>query len=288
MRISIKTPKNVLALLVLATALQAAEPLKVISWNIEWFPGHRPTSSAAEADAHMKASQAALKELNPDVFIGLEIRDWSAFQELVSAVPGLTTHAVSHFTDPTTGEVRPQQIGIASRLTCRAATSEIWKANVPNTSRGFTFAALEQKNGELLMVYGHHLKSNHGDPAEVALIRQDQTKQLITHRTTVEKAFAEKKIAGWIQAGDFNTNHDGQFPLCTVVKEMTTAGYHNSWALTPQSERLTWRGDSSDRYKPTTFDYIFTLGLGTPEAKILETSRAISDHHAISITLPQE
>lgn len=276
-----------LTLTALSSALLAAEPLKVIAWNIEWFPGHRPTSSVADAAKHMKASQAALKKLNPDVFIGLEMRDWAAFHELVSAVPGLTTHVVSHFVDPTTGETRPQQIGIASKLTCRAATWETWKANVPNISRGFSFAALEQKNGKLLMVYGNHLKSNRGEPAEVALIRNDQTQQLIAHRKGVEMAFTHQKIAGWIQAGDFNTNHDGQFPLCKVVEEMTKAGFHNSWANTPQNERLTWRGDSFDRYKPTTFDYIFTLGLGTPQAKILETPRTISDHHAISISLPQ-
>ena len=42
-----------LILLFLCTPVcSGTEPLKVISWNMEWFPGKRPTASAAEAEAH--------------------------------------------------------------------------------------------------------------------------------------------------------------------------------------------------------------------------------------------
>ena len=74
---------------ILTNALHSA-PLKVIFWNLEWFPGHRPTASATEADEHMEAAQKILKTLNPDVFVGVEIRDWAAFHELVSVVPSLS------------------------------------------------------------------------------------------------------------------------------------------------------------------------------------------------------
>jgi endonuclease/exonuclease/phosphatase family metal-dependent hydrolase len=275
------------AALTLSTAsLHAADPLKVVSWNLEWFPGHRPTASADEADKHMKDAREALVTINPDVFIAIEVRDWAAFEELVSAVPGLTTHVVSSFVDPESGEIRPQQIGIASKLTCRAATWETWKANVPNISRGFSFAALEAKNGNLLMIYGNHLKSNRGDPADVAAMRNDQAKQIIAQRGVVEKAFVGKKIGGWIAAGDFNTNHDGQFPLCKVVEEMTAAGFRNTWADTPQKDRLTWSSRYKSEFQPTTFDYIFTLGLGDLNATMLDSPLAVSDHKAIQITLP--
>lgn len=278
----------VLAALVLATSLHAAAPLKVVSWNLEWFPGHRPTASAAEADEHMKLAKDALKALNPDIFVGIEVRDWAAFNELVSVVPGLTTHVVSNFVDPETGEIRPQQVGIASKLTCRAASWEPWKANVPNPHRGFSFAALEQKNGKLLMVYGNHLKSNRGDPGECAAMRNDQAKQLIGQRAIVEKAFTGKTIAGWILAGDFNTNQDDQFPGDHVVADLTAAGFRNTWADTPQEKRLTWRGDKFKKYQPTTFDYFFTFGLGNLTAIQLDSPREVSDHHAIEIDLPQE
>lgn len=268
--------------------LQAATQLKVVTWNLEWFPGKRPTASTKEADTHMKDARAALLKMNPDVFVGVEVRDWAAFQELVSVIPGLTTHVVSSFVDPETGEIRPQQIGIASKLICRAATWEPWTANVPNISRGFSYSALETANGGLLMVYGVHLKSNRGDAAEVATMRNEQAKQLIAQRAVVEKAFVGKKIAGWIATGDFNTNHDGQFPLCKVVEEFTAAGFRNTWADTPQKKRLTWNSPPDSQFQSTTFDYFFTLGLGNLNATMLNSPEEVSDHHAILLMVPQE
>lgn len=271
-----------------ATSLHAAPPLKVVSWNIEWFPGKRPTASADEVEKHMKDARAVLKKLDPDVFIATEIRDWASFQELVSVVPGLVTHVVSTFVDPETGEIRPQQIAIASKLTCRAASWEPWKANVPNQSRGFSFAALEEKDGGLLMIYGNHFKSNRGEPNVVAAMRNDQAKQLAGQRSVIEKAFLGRKISGWILAGDFNTNHDGQFPGCNVVADLTAAGFHNTWANTPQKKRLTWRARDGGQYASTTFDYFFTLGLGTPTAILLDTPVDVSDHCAIALALPRD
>lgn len=277
--------------LLLVTALQAAAPLKVVSWNLEWFPGHRPTASAEEADKHMELARKALAEINPDIFIGVEIRDWAAFQQLVSAVPGLTAHVVSSFRDPETGEIRPQQIGIASKLACRGCWWEPWKANVPAISRGFSFAALERPGGGLLMVYGNHLKSNRGNGTDeaardVATMRNEQARQLVAQKEEIEKAFHGQTIAGWLAAGDFNTNHDNQFPLCHVVEIMTAGGFYNTWATVPREQRLTWRSEPGGRFQPTTFDYIFTRGLGEPAAAILETPREISDHYPVVLMLP--
>ena len=235
----------------------------------------------------MRLAREELKRLNPDVFVATEVRDWAAFDELISVLPKLNTHVVSSFVDPETGEIRPQQIGIASKLTCRAASWEPWKANVPNTPRGFSFAALETPEGQLLMVYGNHFKSNRGAgdeiAREVAAMRNDQAKQLIEHRAVVEKSFFGRKISGWIAAGDFNTNHDGQFPLCNAIKLLTDAGYHNTWADVPKSERLTWQAKEGSPFQSTTFDYFFTLGLGNPKAVEIKTPVEISDHRAIGL-----
>ncbi len=279
-----------IAALFLTPLLSAAAPLKFVSWNLEWFPGHRPTASAADADAHMKAAQEALKKINPDIFVGVEIHDWAAFDELISAVPGLNCHVVSSFCDPVTGELRPQQIGIASKLKCHAAQWENWAANVPEMSRGFSFAALEHPDGGLLMIYGNHLKSNRGsdDPAgaqNVADMRNDQAKQLLAHREKIKKAFAKETIVGWIASGDFNTNHDGQFPLCHAVQLITEGGFTNTWANTPKEKRLTWHPDPKSKFQPTTFDYIFTEGLKPAEATLIKVEEGISDHSPISITV---
>ena len=279
----------ILLLIVCLAGHAAAADLKFVVWNIEWFPGLRPTASAEEAAAHMKACQAELVKMDPDIFVAEEIHDWAAFNELVSAVPGLTTHVVSSFTDPNTGELRPQQIGIASKLPCHGAWWEPWKANVPNISRGFSFAALGAPDG-LLMVYGNHLKSNGGSERPgvakaIAQMRAEQANQLLAHRKQIQAAFKNQKISGWIAAGDFNTNHDRQFPLCKVAELMTKGGYTNTWAHTPKEKRLTWRSEPDGRFEPTTFDYIFTAGIKPAEAFIIEVPRELSDHYPVGLTI---
>ncbi len=222
--------------LILPDTLRAAEPLRFVVWNLEWFPGKRPTASAEEADAHMKKAQDVLKQVNPDIFVGVEIRDWAAFHELVSVVPGLTEHP----------------------------------------------------DGGLLMVYGNHFKSNGGSDTpegakNVADMRNNQAAQLLAHREKVEKAFVGQKILGWIASGDFNTNHDGQFPLCNVVKLMTEGGYFNTWAATPKEERLTWIARPDSRFESTTFDYIFTQGIQRSEAFVIEMPEGLSDHPPVGL-----
>ncbi len=264
---------------------------RLVCWNIEWFPGLRPTAPAEDADAHMKACQDALREIDPDIFVVQEVRDWDAFHELVSVVPGLTVHVTSSFRDTQTGAIRPQQVGIASKWKCRGAWWQHWEANHPNLSRGFAFAALEHPDGGLLMVYGNHLKSNGGSHTpegeqNVADIRAEQTRQLLAHREEARAAYHGQEIFGWVASGDFNTNHDNQFPLCQVVKMMTDGGYFNTWSGVPREDRLTWRSDpvvEKRRFEPTTFDYIFTQGLKENQAGIIEVPRELSDHYPIQL-----
>ncbi len=286
--------RSVLLLFVLLTSTWGeSAPLKVVSWNMEWFPGKRPTASSAEIDTHMKAGQAALKAINPDIFIGVEITDWDAFHKVCSVVPGLVVHVVSSFVDPQSGEIRPQQIGIASKMKCHGAWWEAWKANVPNISRGFAFAALEPNDGGgLIMVYGNHLKSNRGSDSpegakNVAAMRDEQAQQLLRHVAAMATAYGKQPIKGWIAGGDFNTNHDNQFPQCHVVDIMTKGGFTNTWAGVPREKRLTWRAEPGGRFESTTFDYLFTKGFDGLTATIIESDTAVSDHLPIQLLLPR-
>jgi endonuclease/exonuclease/phosphatase family metal-dependent hydrolase len=158
-----------LALLLWVAGSVALWAQTVVTWNIEWYPGRtsREPKPAAEL-SQIAACRETLTQLNPDIFIAQEMRDWQSFADLVSAVPGLRPHVVSAFRDPETGELTRQQIGIASRLNAIAAWSEPWKPALTGLPRGFAFAALESPDGAgLLMVYGLHLKSNRaGSEAE--------------------------------------------------------------------------------------------------------------------------
>lgn len=290
MKLLLSSLLTILALI--APAWSGTEPLKVISWNMEWFPGKRSTASAAEVSAHMKAGQDALKAMNPDIFIGIEVNDWNAFHEVCSVVPGLTVHVVSSFIDPQSGEIRPQQIGIASRLKCQGAWWEPWKANMPNISRGFSFAALEEPDTKkLIMVYGNHLKSNRGSDTpegakNVADMRDEQARQMLGHMKLMAQAYTKYSIRGWIAGGDLNTNHDGQFPLCHAIDILTKGGFYNTWLNVPKAQRLTWRTEPGGRFEPTTFDYLLAKGFGELSASTIEVDMTVSDHLPVQLLLP--
>ena len=274
-----------------APSMDPHRPLRVVAWNIEWFPGQTIEPIAAQEAAQIPLVQEALRQLDPDILIASEIRDWDAFEEAVRAVPGLRIHVVSNFRDTDTGQLWRQQIAIASRLRCRAAWAEEFAPTIPALRRGFAFAALEDPvSGKLLMTYGVHLKSNRSrNEAEAALNflqRNESTEQLLAHMEVMERVtFGGTSIRGWILGGDYNTNHDGQFGD-RVVARLEEAGFWNSWAGIPREKRLTWRGN--DAFEGTTFDYIMTRGLGQPKATMGGTDAATSDHDAVVLSIDLE
>jgi endonuclease/exonuclease/phosphatase family metal-dependent hydrolase len=281
-------------LLALALAVVPVLPvsaLTVVAWNLEWFPGRSPQATPEAEAQQMAACREALQKLDPDIFIVEEVKNWQAFEDLVAAVPGLRVNVVSAFRDGSSGEITRQQVGIASKLKVVSAWSEIWKPAFTNVPRGFSFAALEDPaSGELLMVYGLHLKSNRvkreqevelGDRLN-ADMRNESVRQLLQHMKDMEITFAKRTVRGWLAGGDINTNHDEQFGD-RVVELMVDAGFWNSWDGVPREQRLTWHGNGF--HEPTTFDYLFTKGLGSPRARLLPQSEETSDHGPVVLKL---
>ena len=273
----------------------SAAPVKAVSWNIEWYPGGRPEASNAERRAHAVLVTRQLVKMSPEIFLAQEVTDERAFQKLVGEVAGMKMDIFSRFPDrDVPARQGPQQCAIASTLKVREAFFEVFKpvANVPSLTRGFAFAALEHPAGGLIMVYSVHLKSNRGSETavgerDVADARIESARQLIAHRAEMEKRFAGERVMGWLIGGDFNTNHDGQFPRCTAIANLVAAGFHNSWDGTPKGERLTWRvGPDERRFQPTTFDYLMTAGFKERQAKLYGgVSLEASDHAPVGILL---
>jgi len=280
-----------LAILLFLPASQAAEerPLRVVAWNIEWFPGKALEATPEAEAAQIDLVQKEIKRLDPDILIATEIRDWEAFEKAIALVPNLRIHVVSPFILRETGVLGSHQVAIASKLPCRAAWAQAFSPTLPSLSRGFAFAALRHPGtGELLMVYGVHLKSNRSrndfEMESNWRQRNESMEQVLSHMALMERlTFVNEPIAGWIFGGDFNTNHDGQFGD-RVVETAIDAGFWNSWSGVPPAARPTWRG--SDQFEATTFDYIFTRGLGSPVAAMGETSAEASDHDAVVIEIP--
>lgn len=268
--------------------VDADRPLRIVAWNVEWFPGKSIEPTLDQEAAQIPLVQEELRRLDPDILIASEIRNWDAFEEAVRGVPGLRIHVVSHFRSTDSGELWRQQVAIASRLRCRAAWAEDFQPTIPALRRGFAFAALEDPvTGKLLMTYGVHFKSNRSrNDAEARLnflLRDESTQQILTHMDTMERVtFGADNIRGWILGGDYNTNHDGQFGD-RVVALLEEAGFWNSWQGIAREKRLTWRGNNT--FEGTTFDYIMTRGLGRPLATMGGTAAVTSDHDAVILEI---
>lgn len=80
-----------------------ADPIRVVTWNMEWFPGGSPTSSELQRILHMSAAKEALHQMQPDVFAAQEIRDWDSFAEVASVLPNLVPLVVSRYRDSPVG-----------------------------------------------------------------------------------------------------------------------------------------------------------------------------------------
>jgi len=270
----------------------APEPpagLSVVSWNIEWYPGKKNFARGGEMRAHAAIVQEELQRMDPDILLAQEMRDWDSFARLTDVVPDLRPAVVSAFTSRRTGEYWRQQLGIASKWPVMAAWSERWGMEDDiQPPRGFAAAMIRLPGPGIryLLVYSLHLKSNLANTDEDTQLnyreRDESIRQLLEHiREMKENAFKET-IVGVIVGGDFNTNQDGQFED-NAMKMMEEAGFHQTWGRKAKADRATWRG--SDLFEPTTFDHIFTLGLGKPQAEMPAVSDESSDHWPVRVVI---
>ena len=282
--------KHVLAavLIALLSLTARAETLSVATWNIEWFPGRSVNDATPDEEAaQLESARAVIRQLKPDILIAQELRLWDAFARLTEAHPPLRVNVVSAFRDHDDGTLLRQQVGIASSLPCKAAWSETWSRSIPGIPRGFSFAACQLGNDDkVVLVYGLHLKSNRARDDEDARVnvawRNESVIQLLQHVSEMERLVFKDRVRGVIVAGDFNTNHDKQFGD-QVAALLVQQGFHNTWRDVPRDNRLSWRGN--ERFEPTTFDYIFTRGFGTPKARLVEVPDGISDHWPVVVEL---
>lgn len=282
-------PLHLVVYLLLAASVSATD-IRVVAWNIEWFPGQEFSGATPEAEsAQMAVARAEIRRMRPDVLLASEIRDWRSFANLVSVDPELAVANVSHFVDRDEGVLWRQQIAIGSRLPVVAAYAEPFEQTLGAMLRGFSFAAIALPDSDdVVLFYALHLKSNSArNEAQTQVnyrVREESIVQLLEHVDQMERLMWKGRVAGVVIGGDINTNEDDQFDD-DVVEMLVGAGFRNSWANTPRSDRLTWRG--SDRYEATTFDYIFTRGdrLRHRDAILIEVPEEASDHHAVGLVI---
>jgi endonuclease/exonuclease/phosphatase family metal-dependent hydrolase len=251
--------------------------LRIVSWNLQWFPGHVPESTPDQQKEHMTAAKEALRKLTPDVFLGQEIRDWSAMSELVSVSPGLKVQVASVFGD------RPQNQTVASRLDADSAWSESWKYGPANPPRGYSFAALRLPEGRYLLCYSLHLKSNLGELRSNIAMRHESSRQLLQHVAQMLAIYGKRGPCGVVVAGDMNTSlDDPKFDPDASVRALMAAGFYWTHEGVPFAKRTTIPAD--ENFPDNCFDHILTLGLGKPVASVTAFPK-ISDHNPVIVDI---
>ncbi len=251
----------------------AAVPLRIVAWNLEWFPGHKPEASADAEAQQMEAAKAALADLKPDLLLLEEVRDWESAAELCKAVPGVEVHVVSRF------QPRPQNQVVASRFAADSTWSESWQADVIAPPRGYSFAAVELPDHRFVLAYALHLKSNLGDLAEDIAMRQAATKQLLRHSQEMLALYRQRGPCALVVGGDMNTSlDDPKFKDDQTLPALIKAGFHWTHEGVPFADRPTIPAKGG--FPDNCFDHIFTAGLGKPTA-VVKPFPGISDHNPV-------
>lgn len=257
--------------------------VSVVTWNLQWFPGQKPTSTALLRATQMSGAKDGLIKLSPDIFCAQEVRNWEAFDELVSVVPRLAPLVVStHRDERSGGALSIQQIAIASKLPAVGAWSEVFRTSEDAPPRGFAFAAIELGEKGVLLVYSVHLKSNIGNGTENTAKREEAARQIVDHAGRMAQDYP--RAIGTVVCGDFNTSPgEGVDPHENTFGIFLAAGFHWPWARVPREARVTHHGGG--KYPPATFDHFLFRG----EARVA-SCRAIeldgvSDHRPVELVL---
>ena len=263
-----------------------AANVRLTTWNLDWFPNGKPKEMpAAEQEKRIHAVADVLRNLDPDIILLQEIRDYETCVRLAETIKPHTYQVAicSAFKEPFQAGLGKQQVAILAKEPAQAAWAERWKSMEGiDPPRGFAFAWFKIKGADF-GIYSVHLKSNlimHGDKgveaAKNVRKREVAAHQILNHlRTVIAKAMP--KIQSEVVAGDFNTNAD-EFPADSTLKTLEDAGFRSCMEGEAAPLRVTHPGGHG--YPDTTFDYVFAkhATIGPPNI----THSKASDHYPVT------
>jgi len=144
----------------------SAETLRVTTWNLQEARGSAATNG-------IEAAAKALKEIDPDVILLQQVRDWPMCLQLVEALKPAVYNVVvcSKFGQSASAGAGNGQAAILSKRKAYFSWSEAWRAqDGTKVSGGFVFAAIEA-NGYRVALFSVELddqiqsSSTGSDPA---------------------------------------------------------------------------------------------------------------------------
>ena len=244
-----------------------ADQIKVVTWNLHWFPSGSKSGYAPPEDEKKRISEAAviLEKENPDIIVLEEVRDYAACDELAKAIgPEYQVIVCASFRNNFGGGSGLQQVAILSKHPAQSAWYEEWKNfGVVDPPRGFAFAHFKI-GGKDVAVYGVHFKSNFTKGPQFKdrqlniLKRELAAEQLLAHEAGLAKMLGQD-FEAVVVAGDFNTTKDQlEFASEKTLEIFKDMGFFSGFESLPLSKRVTIEGKG--RYPDATFDYIFAKG----------------------------
>src|SRR6478609_4616451 len=110
-----------------ASALAAApQTLRVVSWNLQWFPGGKPGASKEAQAHHIEIVREGIRKLDPDILLLQEVGSEAALIETLRPLGDDWKIAIiSHFKEG--GFRSGQQIAIAAKIPADSAWAEPWE-----------------------------------------------------------------------------------------------------------------------------------------------------------------
>jgi endonuclease/exonuclease/phosphatase family metal-dependent hydrolase len=278
--------RRVIIFLFLLGSLLSAKEISITTWNLEWFPaGNSKGVATPEVESkRIEDAAAALRELDSDIIVLQEVRDYEACDALAKAIsPAYQVLVCTAFKSGFGGAKGLQQVAILSKYPAQSCWSEDWKTfGKVDPPRGFAFAHINI-DGKNIAVYGVHLKSNlimGGDKFKINQInilkRELASEQVIAHYKMLPKTLGHSFDAV-IVAGDFNTNKDQlSFASEKTLQIFEENEFASGFESASPQQRITH--PSKGVYPDATFDYIFVRG---SKEKILKPSISkyqVSDH----------
>lgn len=240
---------------------ESAQTLRVVTWNLQWFPGGRMGAPKDEQTRHIEVVRDQIRKLNPDILLLQEVGSQAALEETLQPL-GKEWNS-GRFSFMQGNFVSGQQLAIAAKIPADAAWSEPWQRGWAGAPRGYAYASF-LVGKKHLGVYCLHLKSNLGDPTENTSKREDAVEQLIGHTDSKEERLV--KPDALVIGGDFNTDDPdtpaGQSPGERTFSFLRKAGFNWSFEGIEHRHRITCPSKGS--YPAACFDYFWTKGLGKP------------------------
>lgn len=269
-----------LALLVLLPSC-LADSLRVTTWNLE------PPSAAPTNEARLQEAATALKQLNPDVILLQQVRDWKMCAQLAQALKpaAYSVQICSAFRDARTSAPSQQQVAILSKTKAYFSWSEAWRtqgeAGLPG---GFAFAALQigsQRVG-FFSVQGGAGSASARSPGQRTAVAQAQMAsvgQLLEQVGSVSNWVANR-VQTFVVAATFDTRAaDWSAARDNTLRLLEPAGFGDAFFEMPPAERITVAGKAGQL--GATADYILAQPAGCA-ANPRVTSAAVCAHWPVT------